>query len=63
MHGNKLSEVETGCKQQSATFAKTTTRLKAIQNSNFCSDFRYESDGIFVLGWVFFSSDKFRLFN
>ena len=29
---------------------------------NFCSDFRYESNGIFVLGVGFFSSDKFRLF-
>ena len=28
-----------------------------------CSDFRYESNGIFVLGVGFFSSDKFRLFN
>ena len=28
-----------------------------------CPDFRYESNGTFVLGWVFFSSDKFRLFN
>ena len=28
-----------------------------------CSDFRYESNGIFVLGVSFFSSDKFRLFN
>ena len=28
-----------------------------------CSDFRYESNGIFVLGVDFFSSDKFRLFN
>ena len=27
----------------------------------YCYDFRYESNGIFVLGWVFFSSDKFRL--
>ena len=36
------------------------------QNSVFqiyCSDFRYESNGIFVLGVGFFSSDKFRLFN
>ena len=32
-------------------------------NYPFCSDFRYESNGIFVLGVVFFSSDKFRLFN
>ena len=31
-------------------------------NSSFCSDFRDESNGIFVLG-VGFSSDKFRLFN
>ena len=30
---------------------------------SFCSDFRYESNGIFVLGVGFFSSDKFRLFN
>ena len=30
---------------------------------NCCSDFRYESNGIFVLGVGFFSSDKFRLFN
>ena len=29
----------------------------------YCSDFRYESNGIFVLGVGFFSSDKFRLFN
>ena len=28
-----------------------------------CSDFRNESNGIFVPGVVFFSSDKFRLFN
>ena len=28
---------------------------------NFCSDFRYESNGIFVLGVGFFSSDKFFL--
>ena len=28
-----------------------------------CSEFRYESNGIFVLGVGFFSSDKFRLFN
>ena len=27
-----------------------------------CSDFRYESNGIFVLGVCFFSSDKFRRF-
>ena len=32
-------------------------------NSLFCSDFRYESNGIFVIGVGFFSSDKFRLFN
>ena len=31
--------------------------------SHYCSDFRYESNGIFVLGVGFFSSDKFRLFN
>ena len=30
---------------------------------NFCSDCRYESNGIFVLGVGFFSSDKVRLFN
>ena len=30
---------------------------------SYCSDFRYESNGIFVLGVGFFSSDKFRLFN
>ena len=30
---------------------------------DYCSDFRYESNGIFVLGVGFFSSDKFRLFN
>ena len=29
----------------------------------FCSDFRYESNGIFVLGVGLFSSEKFRLFN
>ena len=29
----------------------------------YCSDFRYESNGIFVLGVGFFSSDKIRLFN
>ena len=29
----------------------------------FCYDFRYESNGIFVLGVGFFSSDKFRFFN
>ena len=29
----------------------------------FCSDFRYESNRIFVLGLIFFSSDKFRIFN
>ena len=29
----------------------------------FCSDFRYKSNEIFVLGVGFFSSDKFRLFN
>ena len=28
-----------------------------------CSDFRNESNGIFVLGVGFFSSDEFRLFN
>ena len=28
-----------------------------------CSDFWYESNGIFVPGVDFFSSDKFRLFN
>ena len=31
--------------------------------SHCCSDFRYESDGIFLLGVGFFSSDKSRLFN
>ena len=31
--------------------------------NNYCSDFRYESNGIFVLGVGFFSADKFRLFN
>ena len=30
---------------------------------NFCSDFQYESNGIFVLRVGFFSSDKFRLFK
>ena len=30
---------------------------------SFCSDFRYESNGMFVLGVGFFSSDIFRLFN
>ena len=34
------------------------------KNLSFCSDFRYESNEIFVLGvGFFFSSDKFRLFN
>ena len=28
-----------------------------------CPEFRYESNGMFVLGVGFFSSDKFRLFN
>ena len=38
---------------------------KVIYNTktSYCSDFRYESNGIFVLGWVFFASDKFRLLN
>ena len=31
-------------------------------NLSYCSVFRYESNGIFVLGVGFFS-DKFRLFN
>ena len=26
---------------------------------NFCSDFRYENNGIFVLGWVFFLQTNF----
>ena len=30
---------------------------------NYCFEFRYKSNGIFVLGVVFFSSDKLRLFN
>ena len=34
-----------------------------VQPFIYCSDFRYESNGIFVLGVGFFSSDKFRLFN
>ena len=29
----------------------------------FRSDFRNENNGLIVLGWVFFSSNKFRLFN
>ena len=29
----------------------------------YCSDYRNGSNGIFVLGVVFFSSDNFRLFN
>ena len=37
--------------------------LRCIARSAYVSDFRYESDGIFVLGVGFFSSDKFRLFN
>ena len=32
-------------------------------DTDFCSDFRNESNGIFVLGVGFFSSDKFRLFD
>ena len=34
-------------------------------NQNFfhCTKFRYKNNGIFVLGVVFFASDKFRLFN
>ena len=28
-----------------------------------CSKFRYDSNGIFVLGVGFFSTDKLRLFN
>ena len=35
----------------------------AMNFCSFCSDFRYKSNGIFVLGVGFFSSDKFRLFN
>ena len=34
-----------------------------LQHLAHCSDFRYESNGIFVLGVGFFSSDNFRLFN
>ena len=37
--------------------------VKVNKARNYCSDFRYESNRIFVLGVVFFSSDKFRLFN
>ena len=37
--------------------------FKKIYGLHFCSDFRYESNGKFVLGVGFFSSDKFRLFN
>ena len=45
-------------------FCNNFTLLQSKRSSkNYCSDFRYESNGIFVLGWVFFSSDKFRLFN
>ena len=41
-------------------------QIDSFRMYNFynCSDFRYESNGIFVLGvGFFFSSDKFRLFN
>ena len=39
------------------------TKFHTSMTSNYCSDFRYESNGIFVLGVGFFPSDKFRLFN
>ena len=37
-----------------------TLLLSFVRN---CSDFRSESNGIIVLGVVFFSSDNFRLFT
>ena len=39
----------------------STANAKVFNTDYYCSDFRDESNGIFVLG-VFFS-DKFRLFN
>ena len=38
-------------------------KISKQRQFSYCSDFRYESNGIFVLGMGFFSSDKFRLFN
>ena len=49
-------------------FLLVSWKLKIVYHINrlaagmsFYSDFRYESNGIFVLGVGFFSSDKFRL--
>ena len=39
------------------------SNIKFLAQKDNCSDFRYESNGIFVLGVGFFSSDKLRLFN
>ena len=44
-----------------ATLVRRSIALLAMLGC--CSDFRNESNGIFVLGVGFFSSDKFRLFN
>ena len=52
------------------SFKKKSNHQKILRDwnycnasSTYCSDFRYESNGIFVLGAGFFSSDKFRIFN
>ena len=44
-------------------FSKVILSMEYFSLYDFCSDFRYESYGIFVLGVDFLSSDKFRLFN
>ena len=44
-------------------FFSTGGRFLSFSFFLFCSDFGNESNGIFVLGWVFFSSDKLRHFN
>ena len=54
---------ETGEGRFNSRYNRGGLLCRSNKSRIYCSDFRYESNGIFVLGVGFFSSDKFRLFN
>ena len=56
-------KIEETFNSQDQKLVETTNLCFPICPCSFCSEFRYKSNGISVLGVGFFSSDKFRLFN
>ena len=59
----KVTYLEKLSREKNSRTKNIQSKLSSIKPVFYCSDFRYESNGIFVLGVGFFSSDKFRLFH